>query len=97
MRTQPGLCDLAFDRILYFLPCRGPLEKADGVVLEEVQAIDHNFVRSIFRKMITVCTLHPRQSRKGFEFTEKNYQEIQKLFTHILSRVLGSDAPICPQ
>ena len=96
LRTQPGLRDLAFDRILYFLPCRGPLEKADGVVQEEVQAIDHNFARSIFRKMIIVCTLHQRQSRKGFEFTEEDYRETRKSFTHILSRVLGSDAPICP-
>ena len=96
LHTLEGLRNLAFDRILYFLPFRGPLEKADGVVQGEIEAMDHLFSRSLFRRMIVVCTLHPRHSRRGIEFSEEDFKDTRTSFTLVLENVLGEDAPICP-
>lgn len=96
LHTQEGLQDLAFDRILYFLPCRGSLEKADGIVQEEIRAMDHLLSRSIFRRMIIVCTLHPRQNKRGIEFSKEDFKDTRESFTLVLENVLGEDAPICP-
>ena len=66
--------DLVFNRVLYFLP-RGPLEKADGVVQEEIELIRYFFGDEIFKIMILITTLTRSRSRKGDVFTDEEEDE----------------------
>ena len=47
---------LRFSRVLYFLPVRGRLQKADYNIFEELHALNYFFGKSIFDSMIVVCT-----------------------------------------
>lgn len=47
----------AFDRVLYFLPERGCIEKVHGYLLEEIQVMHHFYGNAIFERMIVVATL----------------------------------------
>ena len=68
--------NLVFKRILYFLPVRGPLERADAIVQEEIKVMKHFFGYSIFEIMIVVATLHPSYASQGFG--DVNMERTQK-------------------
>ena len=61
-----ALHSLVFKRVVYFLPVRGPLERADAIVQEEIKVMKHFFGRSIFEIMVVVATLHPSYTSLGF-------------------------------
>ena len=48
--------DLTFSRVLYFLPCRGPLERADGTLQEEIQVIYEFLGQDVFDIMVIAAT-----------------------------------------
>lgn len=50
---------MKFKRILYFLPVRGPLERANGILQQELQAMTHYFGLSLLRKLVLVATNPP--------------------------------------
>ena len=50
---------MKFKRILYFLPVRGPLERANGILQQELQAMTHYFGISFLRKLVLVATNPP--------------------------------------
>jgi len=61
-----ALHNLVFKRVLYFLPVRGPLERADAIVQEEIKVMKHFFGRSIFEIMVVIATVHPSYTSLGF-------------------------------
>ena len=70
-----------FHRVLYFLPCRGPLERANTVLKEEIKLIHRFFGNAIFDHMVLVVTFHelnqpPTLNKKGEEVTRKNFEEV---------------------
>ncbi len=50
-------------RIVYFLPVRGPLEKADRVIQDEIKVLHHFFGKSVFDCMVVVAT-YPKKNFK---------------------------------
>ena len=86
---------LRLHRVLYFLPCRGPLEHADAVLQEEIGIKHHFWGNAIFDHMVLVAMLHKRKQCYGFdeadrENTEKVFQKPLKL-----AFIVG-DLPKCP-
>lgn len=55
---------LAFQRILYFLPCRGPPERADANLQNELSLMHYYFGDAIFDIMIMVATVYSDFSRR---------------------------------
>lgn len=54
-------------RIVYFLPGRGPLEKADGTLQEELAVLHHFFGNDIFDCMVLAATAHKKYQEIGFD------------------------------
>ena len=91
--------NLVFKRVLYFLPVRGPLERADAVVQEEIEVTKDIFGYSIFEIMIVVTTLHRSYASLGF--SEENMQLTQKAlgraFDIVFDGERGQVTPVTPK
>ena len=48
--------DLRFSRVIYFFPIRGPPERADGHLQEEIKVMHGFFGQKIFDLMVVVVT-----------------------------------------
>ena len=57
--------NLRFQCVLYFLPCRGSPERADGVLTNEIHILHHYFSNNIWERTVFVVTV-PRRY-KGIE------------------------------
>ena len=62
VRIQTAL-SMEFKRILYFLPARGPLERASAHLKLELSWMAHFFGTSIFKTMVLVATIPARYSK----------------------------------
>ena len=90
--------DLKYDRVLYFLPCRGIPERADAHLQKEIEVMWHFFGRAIFQNMVLACTL---QADLQIPKYTPNYAKIQRVVTVALERVLRRHSatdpiPPCP-
>ena len=86
---------LRIHRVLYFLPCRGSLEVADGVLQEEIQVMHHFFGNVIFEHMVLVATLQKRAQHCGFDDDDK--EETRRVFQDALKFAsIAGDHPKCP-
>ena len=54
--------ELKARRIVYFLPGRGPLEKSDGSIQEELKLLSHYFGKQVFDCVVVVAT-NPSKER----------------------------------
>ena len=92
---------LVFNRVLYFLPVRGPLEKADASFQEEIKVMKHFFGHDIFQIMIIIATRDPRLSRRGIGFSEEDMQEtreaIKCAFDLVFKPKEGEEGPAVPR
>ena len=67
---------MVIHRVLYFIPHRGVLRKADGAMKEELESLQYFFGNVIFESMIMVATYDPEeeeQQARGFrdkDFTD---------------------------
>ena len=86
--------NLRIHRVLYFLPCRGPLERADGVLQEEIQVMHHFFGKAIFDCMVLVATLYERKQGLGFDDEDK--EQTRNTIEKALTKALRNDRPTCP-
>ena len=92
---------LAFKRILYFLPGRGPPERADSSLQEEIAVMHYFFGNTIFENMVVVTTVPPSMSRKG-ALPDVALEEGRKVFQVALECVIqktiqkGQVAPKIP-
>ena len=50
---------LKFRYVLYFLPCRGPPQRADRALKDEIAIVHHYFGESIWRRLVFVLTAPP--------------------------------------
>ena len=81
--------DLAFCRVLYFLPLRGPLERADGVLQEEMQLM-HGFLgEEVFKIMVIIATNRKKRKGKQEEFDEDDLKQTQEVFMKALEIIIG--------
>ena len=89
---------LSFNRVLYFLPNRGPLRKADGNIQEEIEVMYGFFGTKIFDIMVIVATNDPDPQYQQVEFTEKHKEFTQKVFKSAFEKATNGEVilPKCP-
>lgn len=93
IRIQTTLA-MKFNRILYFLPGRGPLERADAVLKLELNWMAHFFGRAIFKSMVLVATVPATFSEMELpddkKFPDRDVQITKKLFRKALEETFRS-------
>ena len=87
--------NLSFNRVLYFLPTRGILKKADGNIQEEIEVMYGFFGTKIVDIMVIVAT-NDSDPRYQIEFTEKDKEMTQKVFMSTFKKATGETLPKCP-
>lgn len=90
LRIQSEL-NMPFDRVLYFLPCQGPLEKADSNVQEEIKVIHYFCGNAIFERMILVAANPRRNQRYGFSGEDE--RETKEAFKKAFELAIGTSFP----
>lgn len=88
--------DLNFSRILYFLPNRGPLERADGALQEEVKVMYDYFGRDIFDIMVLIATNHKKDKYQRNGFDEDDIAQAKKTFKRAFETITGERLAACP-
>ena len=90
LRIQEDL-NMPFHRIVYFLPIRGPLEKASGDLQEEIKVMYHFCGNAIFERMVLVATNHKR--RQKFGFTSDDKSDTRETFKRSFELATGARCP----
>ena len=90
VRIQTAL-SMEFKRILYFLPVRGPLERASAHLKLELSWMAHFFGTSIFKTMVLVATVPARYSKMPMsdedKFPKEDIDQTMKFFSSALEEV----------
>lgn len=101
--------DMAFDRVLYFLPYRGNRQTVDGTLQEEIDVMWHFFGEEIFKYMVLISTVDDyiqealQESGVPIDKCAPNESEVRSLFTEAMKGALEQhDVPIanyprCPE
>ena len=92
VRVQAVL-KLTVDRVVYFLPNRGALEKADRVLLDELKVMYHFFGTAMFDHMVVVATNPTRKQKYGFDHSDK---EQTKTILETALKEVTKEEVICP-
>ena len=100
IRIQTAL-SMKFNRILYFLPSRGPLERASAHLQLELKWMAHFFDRAIFKSMVLVATIPARfsQNKKMSEeekFPQEDIEMTKTYFRQALREVFNNPPPNDP-
>ena len=85
---------LAARRVVYFLPVRGALEKADGRMQEELQLLYSCFGKEVFDCMVVVAT-HQRKHQK-LRFDEKDFDNTKRILSTALKVAIEKEVIECP-
>ncbi len=99
IRIQMTLA-MKFKRVLYFLPGRGPLERADAVLKLELRWMAHFFGRAIFKIMVLVATVSSTMSELELpddkKFSDRDVQVTKRYFKKALEDTFRSfsDSPL---
>ena len=81
--------------VVYFLPGRGPLEKADGAIQEELKILHHYFGKQIFECMVAAATISKKS--KINEQIEFDYKGTEKAFHLALKEAINDEDIKYPQ
>lgn len=82
---------LKINRVVYFLPVRGTLEKADGRLIEQLETMNHFYGCSIFKCMVIVATCSPRKRIQDIGFDHEDIERTRKVFHVGLKRVVKDE------
>lgn len=94
VRTQQEY-NLSFRRVIYFLPIRGCLERADGILQEEITVMFRYFGNAIFDIMVIAATNHRRKQHHGFN--DEDFADTRRTFQRALQLAIrGNNIPPCP-
>ena len=83
--------NLRFSRVLYFLPNRGPPERVDGTLQEEIEVMYSFFGQQIFNIMVVVVTNNKREHYQRAGFTEGDFATTKKVFKEAFQKVTGTN------
>ena len=86
--------DLQFSRVLYFYPGRGPPERADGTLQEEIKVMYDYFGQRIFDIMVIITTNNKKHQRYGFD--DEDIARTQAVFMKAFEEATGKTLPACP-
>ena len=88
--------DLRFSRVIYFVHHRGPLERADGTLQEEIKVMYNFFDKQIFDVMVIVVTNHRSESYQRAGFSDDDRDMTEKAFMTAFHAVTKTHLPKCP-
>ena len=92
--SMQGEFQLKIRRVVYFLPGRGSLGKADGAMQEELKILNHYFGRQIFECMVVAATNSRKFQEPGFD--EEDFEETEKVFYAALKEAINTNDIKCP-
>ena len=89
IRIQLAL-GMRFRRVVYFLPCRGPLERENAVLEQQLQQLEYAFGHSVFECMVAVATIPRRYSLREEEtMPQEEIKQCKRFFQTALGNVIG--------
>ena len=83
-------------RIVYFLPVRGPLEKADGTMQEELKVLHHYFGKDVFNCLVVAATNFPKERYQALGFDEDDHETTKRVFHSALKMATEDSNIFCP-
>ena len=87
--------DLAFSRVVYFYPHRGPGERADGALQEEIKVMYEFLGDSLFKIMAIIAT-NPKGRYQSVGFTDEDKRSVGNTFMAAYENVAGHRLSECP-
>ena len=90
--------DLRFSRVLYFFPNRGPPERSDGTLQEEIKVMHGFFGQQIFDVMVIIVTNNKRDHYQQAGFSEEDIAETKEVFQLAFKEIIEPDTQLigCP-
>lgn len=88
--------EMKFSRLLYFLPVRGPLERATKDLQDQIKVMYGFFGRQIFNIMVIVATNHEDSRRQTPEFNEHDRKKTEVAFMTAFKRTTNESLKACP-
>eukprot|EP00731_Ephydatia_muelleri_P013359 Em0007g669a len=76
---------MSFKRVVYFLPIRGPPERADGYLKDELKSLWNFYGERIFRCMVIIATNSPDEAYQEIGFSESFERKSKSVVEHVLS------------
>ena len=83
-------------RVVYFLPIRGPLEKADGSLQEELRVLEHFFGTAMINCMVVVATNHPDERYQKVGYSSEILVRTKDVFHTALKSAVRNEKIGCP-
>ena len=87
--------NLEFKCVLYFLPTRGSLEKADGILQQELEQICHFFGSKIFEYMLVIATASPKKKWQDIGLDDEELEHSKEVF-HLALKAVLKEQIACP-
>ena len=81
-----------FRAVLYFLPWRGPPDRADGVFQEELKVLAYFYGPDIFKAMVMISTNSPDDDYQRIGFSENNTKKTREFVAFAIKGVIGDVA-----
>ncbi|KAL5509365.1 hypothetical protein EMCRGX_G004725 [Ephydatia muelleri] len=78
---------MSFKRVVYFLPIRGPPERADGYLKDELKSLWNFYGERIFRCMVIIATNSPDEAYQEIGFSESFERKSKSVVEHVLSEL----------
>lgn len=88
--------NLCFARILYFFPNRGPPERYDGHLQEEISVMYSFFGQQIFDLMVIIVTNYKRDCFQQAGFSKDDIAKTETVFKEAFKKITGAELPKCP-
>ena len=79
--------DLRFARVVYFYPGRGPPERADGTIQEEIKVMYGFFGQKLFDVMVILVTNNKRESYQKIGFCKEVMDETRERFESAFNKI----------
>ena len=83
--------DMHFYRVLNFFPQRGPPERADGTLQEEIKVMYGYFGQQIFDIMVIIVTNNKRPHFQRAGYSEEDIIEIKGLFLSAFEKIVAEE------
>ena len=85
-------------RLVFMLPARGPMEKADRAFQDELQVLHHFFGKAIFDCIILAGTNYPkdRYQEESMKFDDEDKSKTQQVFKTAVKMVTGDEIQVTP-
>lgn len=86
---------LKVSRVVYFLPSRGPLGKADGAMQQELKLLSHHFGKELFDCIVIAATNPSTDNYQKLGFDKEDFEQTRRVFHEALKSAVSEDMA-CP-